>query len=442
MILRMKLVVLFLLCHTAAMAGKAGLARVDITPQGSIMMAGYGFRDHPSEGVRQRLFAKALAIEDDRGRRSVMVTFDLVGMTRDVADPIAERVEKQYGLKRDQLLLNCSHTHSGPIVGYRARTTYTLNAAQEADVRRYTDKLIAQTVDLVGAALRDLSPAMLSVDIANAGFAVNRRRVTAATRQYPQPVDHDTLVIAVRDTGGKLRGVVFGYACHATVLGDYQINADWPGYAQEEIEKAHPGAMALFLAGCGADQNPLPRRKVELAQTYGKVIQEAVSIALAGKMKALDGNLQTAFERVAIPFDAHPPREEWVRRTQDRDASVARQARHMLEILDKEGKLPESYPYAVQVWRFGNSFTLVALAGEVVVDYSLRLRAQHGWNNSWIASYSNDVFAYIPSLRVLKEGGYEGATAMIAYGQPGPFAPAVEEIIVHKVGQLVGRTGK
>lgn len=424
------------------MATKAGLARVDITPQGSIMMAGYGFRDHPSEGVRQRLYAKALAIEDDRGRRSVMVTFDLVGMTRDVADPIAERVEKQYGLKRDQLLLNCSHTHSGPIVGYRARTTYTLNAAQEADVRRYTDKLIAQTVDLVGAALKDLSPAMLSVDIANAGFAVNRRRVTAATRHYPQPVDHDALVIAVRGTDGKLRGVVFGYACHATVLGDYQINADWPGYAQEEIEKAHPGAMALFLAGCGADQNPLPRRKVELAQTYGKVIQEAVSIVLAGKMKPLDGIVQTALERVSLPFDAHPPREEWVRRTQDRDASVARQARHMLEILDKEGKLPESYPYSVQVWRFGNSFTLVALAGEVVVDYSLRLRAQHGWNNSWIASYSNDVFAYIPSLRVLKEGGYEGATAMIAYGQPGPFAPAVEEIIVHKVGQLVERTGK
>ena len=74
------------------------------------------------------------------------------------------------------------------------------------------------------------------------------------------------------------------------------------------------------------------------------------------------------------------------------------------------------------------------------MDYSLRLRAQHGWNTTWVASYSNDVFAYIPSLRVLKEGGYEGASAMIGYGQPGPFAPAVEEVIVHKVGQLIERT--
>ncbi len=436
----MRIILALLLCNSASLAMKAGLARVNITPQGPIMMAGYASRDHESEGVRQQLYAKALAIEDARGHRSVMVTFDLVGMPRNVADPIAERAEKQYGLKRDQLLLNCSHTHSGPIVGYRERTSYRLTDAQEAVVRRYADRLIAQTLEVIGAALKDLSPANLSVDIANTGFAVNRRRVTAASRHYPQPVDHDALVIAVRDTNGKLRGVVFGYACHATVLSDYQINGDWPGFAQEEIEKAHPGAIALFMAGCGADQNPLPRRKVELAQTYGKVMQEAVTIALNGKMKPLDDNILTAFERVPVPFDAHPSREEWLRRTKDSDSNLARHAERMLAILDKDGKLPESYPYAVQVWRFGNSFTLVALAGEVVVDYSLRLRAQHGWNNTWVASYSNDVFAYIPSLRVLKEGGYEGATAMIPYGLPGPFAPAVEEIIVHKVDQLIHRT--
>lgn len=439
MILPMRIIVALLLCNTAALAMKAGLARVNITPQGPIMMAGYASRNHESEGVRQPLYAKALALEDARGRRSVMVTFDLVGMPRNVADPIAERAEKQFGLKRDQLLLNCSHTHSGPIVGYRERTSYHINDAQEAVVRRYADRLIAQTLEAIGAALKDLSPATLSVDIANAGFAVNRRRVTAASRHYPQPVDHDALVIAVRDPDGKLRGVVFGYACHATVLSDYQINGDWPGYAQEEIEKAHPGAIALFMAGCGADQNPLPRRKVELAETYGKVMQEAVTIALNGKMKPLDDNIHTAFERVPVPFDTHPSREEWARRTKDRDPNLARHAERMLAILNKEGKLPDTYPYAVQVWRFGNSFTLVALAGEVVVDYSLRLRAQHGWNNTWVASYSNDVFAYIPSLRILKEGGYEGATAMIPYGQPGPFAPAVEEIIVHKVDQLIQR---
>src|SRR5262249_17053505 len=157
------------------------------------------------------------------------------------------------------------------------------------------------------------------------------------------------------------------------------------------------------------------------------------SLVLKAKMIPLEGPVSAAFERVDVAFAPHPSRQQWAERTKDRSASVARHAERMLAILDRDGKLPESYPYSVEVWRFGKSLALVGLAGEVVVDYSLRLRAAYGWDNTWIASYSNDVFAYIPSLRVLKEGGYEGADAMIPYGQPGPFAPPVEENIVGKV---------
>ncbi|HUQ93547.1 MAG TPA: neutral/alkaline non-lysosomal ceramidase N-terminal domain-containing protein, partial [Bryobacteraceae bacterium] len=274
-------------------AWKAGLAKVAITPREAIMMAGYGDRTHPSEGVRQPLYAKALALEDESGRRHVMVSMDLVGLPRNAADPIAERAAERYGLKREQLLLNFSHTHSGPVAGYRERTSYRLSDGQEAVVKRYTETLLEQVVETIGAAIRDLAPASLSFEMGNAGFAVNRRRVQL--RNLPQPVDHDVLVIGVRDMSGKLRGVVFGYACHATVLNDYQINADWPGYAQEEIEKMNPGAMALFLAGCGADQNPLPRRTVELAITYGKIMSEAVGQVLLGKMRPLAGKMGAAF---------------------------------------------------------------------------------------------------------------------------------------------------
>lgn len=421
----MRLLVVLLACHSTAAAWKAGLARVDITPEGPVMMAGYASRDHASEGVRQHLFAKALAIEDDTGRRSVMVTFDLESMLEDVAGPVAERALRLYGLKRDQLLLNCSHTHSGPVL-------------RGSDP--YGQKLIAQTAELIGAALKDLAPASLSFEYGNAGLAVNRRRVTAATRHYPQPVDHDVLVIAVRDPGGKLRGVVFGYACHATVLSDYQINGDWPGYAQAELEKAYPGATALFVAGCGADQNPLPRRTVELAELYGKVMREAVSAVLGGKMKPLEAPLVTALEKTMLPLEEVPSKEEWMRRTSDSDRHVAAHAGKMLARMEKEGSLPGAYPYTIQIWRFGKAFTLIALAGEVVVDYSLRLRAAHGWNTTWVASYSNDVFAYIPSARVRREGGYEGITSMIAQGQPAPFTPAVEETIVHKVERMMERT--
>lgn len=433
-----------MLCCTALSAQKpawkAGLAKAVITPAEPIMMAGYADRNHPHEGVRQDIYAKALALEDETGKRFVMVTLDLVGIPRNIADPIAERAAREHGLSREQLLLNCSHTHSGPIVGMRERTSYRLTDEQEAVVKRYSEKFIETTLRVIGQALKDLAPAALSMQYGNAGFAVNRRRVTPATRDYPGPVDHDVLLIAVRGEDGKLRGVVFGYACHATVLNDYQINGDWPGYAQAAIEKDNPGAMALFLAGCGADQNPLPRRSVALAQTYGRVIADSVGQVLNARMQPLSGPLTAAFDRTELAFDTPPTREEWQRRAKDPNINVATHAQRMLANLDRDGKLISSYAYPVQVWRFGRTFTLLALAGEVVVDYSLRLRTQYGFNNLWVASYSNDVFAYIPSLRVWKEGGYEGADAMIPYGLPVRFAPSVEEVIIHKVNLMMETT--
>ncbi len=109
----------------------------------------------------------------------------------------------------------------------------------------------------------------------------------------------------------------------------------------------------------------------------------------------------------------------------------------MLDTLDRKGKLPAWYPYPIQAWRFGSGLTLIPMAGEVVVDYALRFKRELSPERTWVLGYSNDVFAYIPSLRVLKEGGYEGGGAMIYYGQPGPFAESVEEIIVSRIHRMI-----
>ena len=100
--------------------------------------------------------------------------------------------------------------------------------------------------------------------------------------------------------------------------------------------------------------------------------------------------------------------------------------------------------YPVQAWRLGNRLVWVALGGEVVVDYSHRLKNEIGAairepgteKSVWVTAYANDVMAYIPSERVLSEGGYEGDTSMIAYGQPAKWAPGLEDKIVKKVKEL------
>lgn len=418
---------------------KAGVAKVAITPEEPIWMAGYEARKKPSEGIRQPLYAKALALQDESGKTAVLLTLDLSNVNRALADTIAEQCRGKFGLSRDRLVLNVSHTHSGPVTTpyLDSRPNYQVGARQQEVVRRYTAVLVEKIVGVAGSAIRNLAPATVTFGQGLAGFAVNRRRV--ALRQLPAPVDHDVPVLAVRAADGTLRAVVAGYSCHGTVLSDFEINGDWPGYAQEEIEKSHPGTVALFVQGAGADANPLPRRSVDLAHTYGKILAAAVEEVLTGKMKPVAGPLQAAYELVPLPFHQPPSKEALEQQLKAADPRERLRAEYMLKLLERDPTSFKQYPYPVQVWRFGSGLNFIALGGELVVDYALRLKAQHGWQDTWVAGYSNDVFGYVPSRRVLAEGGYEGGGAMIHTNLPGPFSAAVEETIVEKVGDMLER---
>lgn len=423
---------------------RAGVANVVVTPREPIFMKGYGSRTKPSEGVRQDLYVKALALRDETGTTSVLVTSDLHSYTRRMSDTVAEAVKKKYGLSRDRLILNGSHTHSGPAVTGEVllRPAEDINAEQEIVVRRYTARVLEQIVELIGRAIDNLAPAELAFGQGSAGFGVNRRRVSSGSRHLPGPVDQDVPVLSVRAADGSLRAIVFGYSCHATSApGDYQIGGDWPGYAQAALEAAHPGATAMFVNGCGADCDPIPRSLVDLPRMYGEILGTAVGQVVRRQMRPLSGPLTAVFEYVDIPFQEPPTSEELQERLTTATGMRGRHARQLLGIIEREGKLSDRYPYPVQVWQFGQGLTLIALGGEVVVDYALRFKAEYGWEDTWVAGYSNDVMGYIPSLRVLKEGGYEGGGAMVNYGRPGPLGEAVEEVIAGKVSELVKRVG-
>jgi hypothetical protein len=414
-------------------------------------LSGYGGRTKPAEGTLTDLWAKALALEDPAGRRCVLVTLDLVGIDRNLSQDICSDLEKRYRLPRPAVLLAVSHTHTGPVVGRNLGAMYQLDAKQQKLVADYAEDLHRKVVKVVGEALKALAPARLAWGSGTAGFAVNRRNnkekdvpVLRQAGKLIGPVDHQVPVLAVRDPSplplspggrgvgvrGKLRAVVFGYACHATVLNFYRWSGDYPGFAQIELEKAHPGAVALFWAGCGGDQNPLPRRKVELAEKYGKELATAVEAVLARPMKPLAGPLATSYTEVDLAFADLPSREQVVKDAASGNRYEAARAKLLLKELEAKGSLRGTYPYPVQAWQLGNGPTLLALGGEVVVDYSLRLKKELGEEKTWVIAYANDVMAYIPSLRVLKEGGYEGGGAMVYYGLPAVWSPRVEEQIV------------
>ena len=432
----------------AAAEWRAGVAKVVITPQQPIWMSGYASRDRPAEGKLHDLWAKALALDDGGGRRAVLVTMDLCGIDRDLSQRVCKRIGEKHGIERAAIALNVSHTHTGPVVGSNLRPMYFLDERQNTLVDEYTRWLEDRIVGVADEALGAMKPARLEWGVGSAGFAVNRRNnkeedvaKLRAEGNLKGPVDHDLPVLAVRAAeGDEYAAILFGYACHATTLSFYQWSGDWPGFAQIELEKSFPGAMALFVAGCGADQNPLPRRTVQLAEEYGRQAAGAVDATLRTGLKPVDGNLRTLYSEIELGFASLPTREQVQTDMASKDRYVSHRAKLLLAQMDRSGGLKPTYPYPVQVWKLGGDVVLVLLGGEVVVDYSLRLKKELPAGGTWIAGYSNDVMAYIPSRRVLSEGGYEGGGAMVYYGLPSPWAPEVEERVVSEVRRLTEST--
>lgn len=419
---------------------KAGVARVKITPTQPMWMSGYASRTKPAEGKLHDLWAKALVLEDTEGKRHVLVTLDLVGIPRDLSAPVCAQLQNDFGLTRDAIILSTSHTHTGPVVRSNLRSMYKLGEKQQKFLDEYGDALERRIILAVEKAMKNLAPAKLSWAIGEAKFAVNRRNnkekdvpQLRAAGKLKGPVDHEVPVLAVRNLKDQLRAVVFGYACHATVLSFYKWSGDYPGFAQIALEKRHPGAIAMFWAGCGGDQNPLPRRKVSLAEKYGNQLADAVDAVLAKKMHLVRNPIRSTYREIDLPFSELPTREKLVEDMRSKNRYVAARAKLLLAQLKKEGRLRGTYPYPVQIWQVGKDLTWIALGGEVVVDYALRLKKEIGPSNTWVMAYANDVMAYIPSLRVLKEGGYEGGGAMVYYGLPTVWSPQVERRIVAEV---------
>ena len=411
-----------------------GAAKVDITPDYPIRLSGYGGRQKESEGIDQHIFASALAIGADRERPAVLLCVENVAVPAYMRDEVARRLGQKRRVRNERVALCCTHTHTAPMLKDVVPTLFGSDIPLEHQERidRYTRELTDKLEQAALAALDDRQPATLSHGQTKAGFAWNRRPQSG-------PVDTDLPVLVARDKSGKVRALFASYACHCTTMADTpnHICGDWAGYAKEYLEREYPGAVALVALGCGADADPKPRTGLEFAKQNGNAISVAVAGLLDQPLAPLSGKLECRLKRITLPLDQPRTREEWVSRAESPNHWIAYHAKRNLARLDRGEKLPTELPYMVQAWNFGDQLAVVFLAGEVVVDYSLRLKKEFDPARLWVNGYANDVPCYIPSKRVWREGGYEGGEAMIYFDRPTRLAEETEERIIAAVHELV-----
>jgi hypothetical protein len=422
-----------------------GAARLDITPELPIQLAGYQQRTAEATRVVAPLHVRALAIGSDTDGPVVLVTADVIAVSDALSDAVAHAVRARHPhIPRERVAVCATHQHNGPAIAGTIPFMFSRDLPADVTTRleRFTARLRETMIAVALAALADRRPARLSWAQGTASFAVNRRlivdgRHTGYKSTPGGPVDHALPVLRAVDAGGAVRAVLVNYACHCTVLkgGENFVHSDWAGDAATRIESNHTGAVALVAIGCGADSDPQPRGLPEVA-THGATIAAEVARLFAGEMRPLGRVTSAKLASIEIPLARSVPRAELEERLKGKQ-NVAYAAARFLKQLDAGQPLPTSIKYPVQTWVFGRELAMVFLAGEVVADYALRLKRELGAERVWVNAYANHVPCYIPSTRVLAEGGYEAEHAMDYYGLPTRLAPDVEDRIVRTVHALV-----
>jgi len=420
----------------------AGFACSKVTPVEPVMLGGYAARTQPFTRVDCDVHVKALALRDAAGNEALLLTCDLVGFRAELARPLIARVAAATGLEPARIILNASHNHTGPSASTTAGAV--LNQEQADRILRYHGWLMQQIVDTAITARRDLAPAELAYGSGLALFAVNRREPTPTGIKLgfnPRgPTDRTVPVLRVTGSDGRVRGIVFGAACHPTTIPPREnaVDGDYPGYAQAYLEEQHPGAQAMFVQGFGGDTGPFPTGKGEYARQHGVTLAQEVIRVLGSPLAPVRGSLRAVRSTARLPLD--PPRTlaEVEALTASPQLWQKLAAGRMLARWHEGVRPLQSYEAPFTVWQFGDDLTLAALPGEVVADYAIRLAAALGPLRLWLVGYANDVFGYLPSARLLREGGYE--TRGIYSGEK--FAPEVEEQVVAHVVKLAHEAGR
>jgi dienelactone hydrolase len=427
---------------------QVGYAEADITPAaGEAMLAGFG-RPRQVQGTLAPLRAQVLALQDASGRRALLFTADVLGFSRVSVEVLRRKIEKTHGVEPSAICFAASHTHWGPAINYR--TNFTIGGLNVWYLARLEETLLK----MADMAIKDLAPADVAYGSCDVRIGMCRRlpnergQFVWGTNSEGSYDEHTPVLRVTRGRSPK-QLVLVGHACHPTSTGTVdKWSPDYPGAMRQKLESALDDCRALFVMGCGGDAKVVVRDektgKDDFAASPEK--SEAAGIKLAehvldylqkSRLASLDGKLETKLVSGALSLQAPRSREQIEAMALDGNPKTGSTwwARQSLAYPDER----RQQRYDVQAWKLGD-LTLVALEGEVCADWGPMTRALASTKHAMTIGYANEVPGYIPTARIIREGGYEGDTSHMAYFLPAPFEPKMEVELTALIEKVLGRT--
>ena len=410
---------------------KAGIAVANITPPVGVDMTGFGGRPSGAIGIHDDIFAKVLVLDDDN-HQLVIVTSDLLSLDFDLVKRIRELIKTNVGIPSENVMLNSSHTHSGP-------ATITLRGLGKRD-EDYIDVLVKKIAGATQEAYNKRMDAKLGFGRTQVQIGVNRRQKrddgNMALGVNPEgPVAPYVDVVRVDNAEGNPIAIFFSHAAHPVVLGgsNVLISADYPGYAMRLVEQVESGSVAMFGQGCCGNINSNPvGRTFEDARRLGTILGAAVigeteqietnsDVVLQSRSRMIDLPLQEPLEK----SEAEALVERYQKELSDLKArgegrpqtymaqGMLEWAQDMLK-LSREPK-PYTQAFEIQVMQLGD-VAIVALTGEVFVELALEIDARSPYQQTIVLGYTNGCIGYVPNEAAYPHGGYEVSTAYRYYG--------------------------
>ena len=412
---------------------RAGFSRRDITPPLGTRMFGWGGRDeeHGCDGVHDPLYVRALWL-DGGGEAVVIVGYDVLFFSRDVADRLRGAIGRRHGLAPRQVLLNTSHTHNGPTTG----TWWT--ALFSPPDALYLDDLERATLMAVAKAQHRAENVSLRAGVASTDIAASRRKIGAdGLARWEANLDNtiysDVPVCLFDGVSGPVCAL-FSASCHPSTVPGHAISADYPGVAMQEIDHALGASCSLFLQGVGGDTKVRASGEtLAFGTTWPDMVHAGRSLARSalealGDLKPARPALASSETEIELPTLPVPDRAGFAAFA----ASVHKRemkalwADRMIARLDRGEVLPTAVPITMHGVRLAGGVRIVGLEGEAVADLGGLIAGEFGDGAALPLGYTDGCQLYLPSDRMLPEGGYE-VESFYEYHQPAQLAPGIDD---------------